>query len=92
MYNRTCDTCSKEFQTSKVDGDICYDCALLRVTGGSLPEEGDFNTARIVSGEMTEKQWRWLQEDLKSIEPSEDPNFERDFSLYDYDDVDEGGY
>jgi len=47
---------------------ICYSCALKQITGDRVPEEGDFNSARIISGEMSEHEWRLLQEDLQAVE------------------------
>lgn len=94
MFTKTCATCLKEFETQKVDGNICYDCALQRVTGGSPPEEGDFNTARIASGTMTEEQERWLRMDLEAVEGGvSHPDFEPEEWPDDYeDDYEEGGY
>ena len=68
MFSNMCAGCSKEFKTRKSDGKICYDCALQRITGGSAPEEGDFNTARLVSGTMTEEEEGWLRSDLEAVE------------------------
>ncbi len=75
----TCTSCGKKFdQNSELQhlrsalatssGAVCYGCALAEITKGRAPEEGDFNTARIVSGEMTDKEARWLQEDLRAVE------------------------
>lgn len=63
----TCSKCGKEFITSN-SGKICYDCTLESLVQGQSPEEGDFNTARIVSGEMSEDERRLLQEDLRSVD------------------------
>lgn len=70
-----CSSCGKKFQ-KLVDGnagqsspsDQCYSCSLESLTKGSPPEEGDFNTARIRSGEMTEEERRMLWDDLKSVD------------------------
>jgi len=73
----TCKNCGKKFEkhTGEEFGDnrdslqdICYDCALESTTGGQPPEEGDFNTARITSGEISEEERRLLQEDLRSVD------------------------
>lgn len=39
-------------------------------TGGRAPEEGDFNSARLTSGEISDKELRWLQADLESVDHS----------------------
>jgi len=63
----TCETCGKNFQSQK-DSTICYTCSLKNLTGNNIPEEGDFNSARITSGEMTDQEMTWLYEDLRSVE------------------------
>ena len=81
MSERKCSICGKIFQKhdlgqiadladvlgSETSGQLCYDCALQKVTGGSCPEEGDFNTARLISGEITDQELQWLQEDLRAV-------------------------
>lgn len=47
---------------------LCYNCALQKVTGGSCPEEGDFNTAALISGEISDQEWKWMQEDFRAVE------------------------
>jgi len=84
-----CKSCGKEFvknveETSKSSDrsqDICYDCALESLTKGRPPEEGDFNTAMITSGEMSEDESRLLQEELRKVDwaacqpdPEDDPD------------------
>jgi hypothetical protein len=59
--------CGKSFKTSN-GSDKCYNCTLEDITHGNPPEEGDFNTAHIVSGTLTETERRYLQQDLESIE------------------------
>ena len=66
-YTRNCPKCGKPFTSSKSEGN-CYDCALDKITHGLPPEEGDFNTAAIVSGTLTAKEAEYLQEDLRSVE------------------------
>lgn len=80
MQTLTCTTCSNDFQALEnemtllkdalgaVSEPECYNCALKRITGGSAPEEGDFNSARIVSGEMSETEWRLLQAELRDVD------------------------
>ena len=94
MFVKMCANCSKEFETRKSDGNVCYHCALQRITGGSPPEEGDFNTARLVSGTMTEDEERWLRQDLEAVEGgASHPDFEPEEWLdADYFDFEEGGY
>lgn len=59
--------CGKTFRTSN-DSDKCYDCTLEDITQGNPPEEGDFNTAGIVSGTLTDQERSYLQQDLESVE------------------------
>ena len=68
MYKRTCKSCSREFKTQKAEAKICYGCALEQITGGQAPEEGDINSALLISGEMSDKEARWLQEYLESVD------------------------
>jgi len=63
-----CETCGKHFNSQRTTSEICYGCALTRLIGNGAPEEGDFNTALLVSGEMTDEEARDLQEDLESVE------------------------
>lgn len=87
MYMRNCSTCSKEFLTShsveKKAQVKCYDCTLESITEGRAPEEGDFNTAALSSGTMTDQEWQWLKEDLRAVEGGGSP-----FSPYEDDDTD----
>jgi hypothetical protein len=61
--------CGKEFKTSN-GSTKCYDCTLEDITHGNPPEEGDFNTAGIVSGTLTSQERSNLQSDLESIDNS----------------------
>lgn len=79
MYKRVCGTCKKEFESYNEDAEICYGCALERITGGHAPEEGDFNTAAIVSGKWSPKEWREFQDDMNSIDHSREEKFQRRF-------------
>jgi ribosome-binding protein aMBF1 (putative translation factor) len=71
-----CKVCGKTFNKyiEEVDEsrdssqDVCYDCALEFITGGTAPEEGDFNTASIRSGEMSDEERRILYEDLRKVD------------------------
>lgn len=79
---KICTVCSETFEQNQdpgitamayavgrdTDNERCYSCALDHLAGGRWPEEGDFNSARLISGEMSDKQWRWLQEDMRAIE------------------------
>ena len=88
IINVTCSTCSKTFSKnfhSQQDLDeaeknehTCYDCTLERLTNGQCPEVGDFNSASIISGEMTDDERRWLQEDLRSVEAGSGSRYEED--------------
>lgn len=64
----TCKTCGKKFQSQNKYSTVCYDCALAELIGNGGPEEGDINSALLISGEMTDDQARWLEEDLESVE------------------------
>lgn len=70
MYTVICRECSITFESlhDKAERSICYECALKILCGNSAPEEGDFNSAMINSGEMTEQEAKWLQEDLEAVE------------------------
>ena len=64
---RCCSGCKQDFRTRN-DSDLCYGCTLSDLTHGMSPEEGDFNTAKIQSGTMTDEEWRLLQRDLWQAE------------------------
>ncbi len=67
----SCGKCQKLYEKNvetKGQTHICYDCALQSLTGGQHPEEGDFNSSRIMSGEMSDDERRWLAEDLRSVD------------------------
>ena len=81
MYIETiCSKCQKNFQrNTEVGGTMalavgrksspeCYACALTSLTGGRAPEEGDLNSARLISGEISDKELGWLMEDLRAVE------------------------
>lgn len=59
--------CGKEFDTHN-DSDYCYDCIWQQIARGAAPEEGDLNSALIVSGAMTAQQSADLQQDLLAVE------------------------
>jgi len=80
FVSKICKGCDELFSTSN-DSDKCFNCTLLELTQGMAPEEGDFNTAAITSGTMSEQDRRNLQKDLESVEPQED-----------YEDEDEDDY
>lgn len=71
VYTRECPGCGKSFQSTHETGD-CYDCTLDRITHGGAPEEGDFNSAKIISGTLTKEEAEYLQQDLASVESDED--------------------
>jgi hypothetical protein len=86
-YERTCKTCRKKFRSQKIDSTICYGCALKHFAGNRPPEEGDFNSASIVSGEMTDEEARSLQKELESVDHSgEEANERRLYEGYDDED------
>jgi len=71
MFNRVCTKCVKKFFSSRSDANICYGCALKDFAGKNAPEEGDFNSAALISGEMSEKEWRLFQRELESVDHSD---------------------
>ena len=77
MFNRTCSTCQKKFNSQKKDSNTCYGCALTRLIGNGGPEEGDINSALLISGEMSDEYARQLQEDLELIDHSGAEEMER---------------
>lgn len=69
-YKSTCATCGKNFRSQNKNSTTCYGCALTQLTGNKAPEEGDINSALLISGEMSDRDARQLQEDLESIDHS----------------------
>jgi hypothetical protein len=67
FVTKECSKCHKQFDTSN-NSDLCYSCTLDQVANGFPPEEGDFNTAGILSGTLTEAERHNLQQDLESVE------------------------
>lgn len=80
MNEKVCCTCGKLFnKNEKVNAtlagavgrnsrSICYSCALEEITGGHAPEEGDFNSAHLISGEVSDTDLGYLMEDLRNVE------------------------
>jgi|GEM_PF-1694127 len=65
-----CIVCKKQYEKT-VGGNsrsICYDCALEEITGGHAPEEGDFNSAKLISGEISNIDLEYLMKNLRSVE------------------------
>ena len=86
IHECVCVDCGKKFQSQKTDSKICFDCALENLIGDRAPEEGDFNSARITSGEISDDEARWLQEDLESVDHCAQERFESQFEPYEEDD------
>ncbi len=75
-----CSVCGKQFErnekvntaTAEALGrnsrSICYACALEGITKGRAPEEGDFNSAHLISGEMSDRDLGYLLDDLRNVE------------------------
>ena len=61
-------TAIKNVIDQEPESHVCYNCTLERITGGFPPEAGDFNSARICSGEMTEREQFLIQEELYAVE------------------------
>ncbi len=82
MRERACSKCGKVFEQNESDwvtqmarvagrddkNQMCYDCALGKITHGLAPEEGDFNAGKLISGEMSDADIEAMQEDMASIE------------------------
>jgi hypothetical protein len=76
----TCSVCGKSYEKNsnvnstmaaavgRDSSHICYACALERITGGHAPEEGDFNSAHLISGEISDTDLGYLMEDLRYVE------------------------
>lgn len=98
-----CSVCGKEYErndrlvnstmaeaTGRRGRSICYSCALEEITHGHTPEEGDFNSASFISGEISDKDLGYLMEDLRSVDHSDEGEFQRRFDTWDsIDDPDE---
>lgn len=67
FVEKTCSKCGKTFRTNN-NSEKCYNCTLDGITGGYAPEEGDYNSAKIMSGEITEQEFRRLQQELGAVE------------------------
>ena len=102
MSKQKCADCGKLFQqndSSQItslgctlgrdpDKQLCYNCALQKVSGGN-PEEGDFNTAHLISGEITDQEWKRMQEDFRAVETGHsscEPDYCQEYED-DYDDT-----
>ena len=71
MITVRCEVCGNIFQrTPDFSGtnNECKRCCLKDITGGLPPEEGDFNTAMLRSGEYTDEEYAALMQDLASVE------------------------
>ncbi|OGC46109.1 hypothetical protein A3F07_04970 [candidate division WWE3 bacterium RIFCSPHIGHO2_12_FULL_38_15] len=88
FVSKVCVGCGNGFQTSN-NSDKCYNCTLDDITHGNPPEEGDFNTARIVSGTLSAQERNYLQQDLESAElgrtTEEDTGDEEEDDDWEYD-------
>lgn len=62
-----CLQCEREFQTSN-GSEKCYHCWLEYYSGGMAPEEGDFNSAHLAAGDMTDEQEREFRYELLNVE------------------------
>lgn len=100
MRQRVCTNCEKSFRQNESpdithwalivgrdsEEPLCYHCALLKVTGGYAPEAGDFNTARLISGELTDADWEFMRASFRAVEtgrsapePYDDPHCDDDW-------------
>jgi len=82
FVSKVCIGCGKSFKTSN-DSSKCYNCTLSDIPHGSAPEEGDFNTAGIVSGTLSTQERRYLQSDLEQVELGQTTQEEYEDSGYD---------
>ena len=67
----SCEKCRKSYEKNdefKSQTHICYACALTEMTASRAPEEGDFNSASIISGEISDTDLGYLVEDLRAVE------------------------
>ena len=63
--NKICKRCEcKNIQDNKT----CYNCTLAHLTGGRVPEESDFTSAFLISGEISDQELKSLMDDLQAIE------------------------
>ncbi len=76
--------CGKTFKTSN-NSEKCYDCTLKDFTNSNPPEEGDFYTAGIVSGTLTDQERYDMQQDLERIELGRTTQEEEDEDPDDFD-------
>jgi len=67
FVSKVCIGCGESFRTSN-NSSKCYNCTLAEITRGAAPEEGDFNTAGIISGTLTALERESLQRDLSAVE------------------------
>ena len=91
---RQCARCHKLFRTNN-SSDLCYNCTLDDITHGLPPEEGDFNTAGIISGTLTDSDWTNLQHDLEMVEAGTsefEPDDEREFLDIEEEETDDWEY
>lgn len=75
MRRTICSVCKKVFETlnDERENARCYNCALLSLTtrqDGTVlpPEEGDFNSALLISGEMTQEEADLLCRELQKVD------------------------
>lgn len=70
MSKKICSVCEKEYEGREKSNStsICYDCALNKITGGNAPEQGDFNTASVISDETSDADLQLLMKDLRNVE------------------------
>jgi hypothetical protein len=95
----SCTVCKKTFEQNEnpeltalafavgrdTEHPVCYGCALRQLTGNHAPEGGDFGSAYLISGEMSDKEWRSLQEDLGMVRATwspPEPAFGEDYEDY----------
>jgi len=74
MFTKTCAVCNQSFETYKEDATTCYSCHLKSLSGGGCPEEGDFNTATILSGRPSPQEEGQLWQELAKIDHSDAPD------------------
>jgi len=74
MFTKTCTVCNQSFETHKNEADTCYSCHLTRLRDGGCPEEGDFNTATILSGRLSPQEEREFWQELSQIDHSDVPD------------------
>lgn len=91
MKTCTCSKCGKFFEQTESEwakymaivlgrdtsAELCYSCALEKLTPNTVPEESDFISALLMSGQMSDEDEKSLRQDMQDREEGRS-HFERD--------------